>query len=561
MLIGFAIILTFQSVWASFAYAQEPPRPNSLHVKEKSSFNLFVAKNGKDSNPGTEEKPFLTIQKAADVAKPGDHILIKEGVYKEFVTIKKSGLPGNHIIFEGERGIGGEYKTIIDPGTVIKNWAPAPEIGRGVYRTRLGFEPREMTVDDRRIGRINTTLMKGRNGLEILATPPKGMVNLRDTDKIVKFWDGVEALYGTSGETTYIRFRNQDNPNTKTIKAAPRGYGILIPDQGYITIRNLWVRNCLTAIRIKGEAGQNNRIEENRLTNGACRVMIDAGAGDNVIEGNTLTMNYYASDHLGAGALEHSYQDLVKIHVYKIFKFTIGSGTSDDCGIRLINAGDDNQILDNHVFGGLVGISAYTRGTPRPTRGLRIRGNRIHNMSSVGITSSEGQIDAYISDNTIYDCNINIRLHDVNKKEDLGRRFYIHNNRLWNPPHRGYHLYVHGNATERPQSFPVYYIYGNHFYGGRELMGIMKAVQRSGCLPGTHMSYNVLSSERNINAELADCLKESRFGLFDHNWIGGVFPKNVPRNLFQRNNTLEEGRYRSLDGETSYFNTNDQPLD
>ena len=163
------------------------------NVKNNSTFNLFVSKNGKDTNPGTEELPFLTIQKAADVAKPGDRILIKEGIYKEFVTIKKSGKISKRITFNGERGPNGEYKTIIDPSTPIGNWLPASEIGDGVYKTRIGFDPREMTVDHKRIGRINDKLMGDGSGFKMLARAQNAEIDYEGST--IKFWDGIEALY------------------------------------------------------------------------------------------------------------------------------------------------------------------------------------------------------------------------------------------------------------------------------------------------------------------------------------------------------------------------------
>ena len=42
-----------------------------------------VAKQGDDKNPGTREKPFLTIQRAADLAGPGEKIIVHEGEYRE----------------------------------------------------------------------------------------------------------------------------------------------------------------------------------------------------------------------------------------------------------------------------------------------------------------------------------------------------------------------------------------------------------------------------------------------------------------------------------------------
>lgn len=52
-----------------------------------------VAKTGNDRNKGTKEAPFLTIQRAADVAMPGDSILVHEGEYREWVDPKMGGNP------------------------------------------------------------------------------------------------------------------------------------------------------------------------------------------------------------------------------------------------------------------------------------------------------------------------------------------------------------------------------------------------------------------------------------------------------------------------------------
>jgi hypothetical protein len=40
-----------------------------------------VSPTGSDSNPGSEARPFRTIQKAADSVKPGDTVLVDDGVY------------------------------------------------------------------------------------------------------------------------------------------------------------------------------------------------------------------------------------------------------------------------------------------------------------------------------------------------------------------------------------------------------------------------------------------------------------------------------------------------
>ena len=53
--------------------------------------NYYVSPNGDDSDPGTKAQPFATIQQFADVCKAGDTCWVREGNYRETVTITTSG--------------------------------------------------------------------------------------------------------------------------------------------------------------------------------------------------------------------------------------------------------------------------------------------------------------------------------------------------------------------------------------------------------------------------------------------------------------------------------------
>lgn len=75
--------------------------------------NWYVSVNGSDSNTGTKEYPFLTIQKAQSSVTPGDTVFIRGGIYKmqqsqitsfsgikAFVTLlDKSGTNGKRICY------------------------------------------------------------------------------------------------------------------------------------------------------------------------------------------------------------------------------------------------------------------------------------------------------------------------------------------------------------------------------------------------------------------------------------------------------------------------------
>lgn len=64
-----------------------------------------VAKQGNDQNDGTLGHPFLTIQRAADVAAAGDRVIVHEGEYREWVKPRNGGLSdGCRIVYEAAEG-------------------------------------------------------------------------------------------------------------------------------------------------------------------------------------------------------------------------------------------------------------------------------------------------------------------------------------------------------------------------------------------------------------------------------------------------------------------------
>ncbi|WP_010182995.1 choice-of-anchor Q domain-containing protein [Aquimarina agarilytica] len=88
-----------------------------IAVQMLSAKNYYVATNGSDGNPGTENRPFKTIQKAANLVNPGDVVLIKRGIYRDKIQIRRSGTNGNRIIFKAFPG--DELRAIIE-GTSLR---------------------------------------------------------------------------------------------------------------------------------------------------------------------------------------------------------------------------------------------------------------------------------------------------------------------------------------------------------------------------------------------------------------------------------------------------------
>jgi hypothetical protein len=60
-----------------------------------------VKTTGSDSNPGSESRPFQTVQKAVSVAGPGDTIQVHAGTYEGVVSIRRSGERNAPIVLMG----------------------------------------------------------------------------------------------------------------------------------------------------------------------------------------------------------------------------------------------------------------------------------------------------------------------------------------------------------------------------------------------------------------------------------------------------------------------------
>ena len=132
-------------------YPTQTPYPTSTPYPDQHcsvpSNAYYVSPTGNDSNPGTLNQPWRTIQKAANTLNPGETVYIRGGVYNEMVTLPKSGAPNQYITFRAYPGeiptldgtntlyagfrAYGEKRWIIIDGFEVRNY-----IGKGIL-----FEP------------------------------------------------------------------------------------------------------------------------------------------------------------------------------------------------------------------------------------------------------------------------------------------------------------------------------------------------------------------------------------------------------------------------------------
>lgn len=121
---------------------QSPSSPVTYAPISQAAY--VVATNGNDANPGTLALPFRTIQKAADMAKSGNVVIIKAGTYNEHVKISNNGTAASPIVFQAESK-GAVIITGNSGGFQPRNWpgddgSPYSNIGDYITLRGLKFE-------------------------------------------------------------------------------------------------------------------------------------------------------------------------------------------------------------------------------------------------------------------------------------------------------------------------------------------------------------------------------------------------------------------------------------
>ena len=102
---------------------------------------FHVAVNGADANPGTRQAPLRTVQRAADLAQPGDTITVHAGTYRERINPPRGGeSEDSRIVYQAAPG----EKVELKGSEVVRGWVKVQD---GVWKVTLpnsffgGFNP------------------------------------------------------------------------------------------------------------------------------------------------------------------------------------------------------------------------------------------------------------------------------------------------------------------------------------------------------------------------------------------------------------------------------------
>ena len=107
-----------------FQFWEKPSTPSKTYYVDGA--------NGNDGNPGSHDRPFKTINQAAQVLQPGERVVIASGIYREAIHPARGGTgPGKLISYEAAPGA----NVVISGAMVGNNWAPSSGFGsRGQHK-------------------------------------------------------------------------------------------------------------------------------------------------------------------------------------------------------------------------------------------------------------------------------------------------------------------------------------------------------------------------------------------------------------------------------------------
>jgi hypothetical protein len=102
-----------------------------LATSHASAREIHVSVTGNDSGPGSQADPYLTINRAASAAQPGDTVLVHGGTYREWVKPARGGTEeGKRITYRAAAG----EEVFIKGSERITSWA---DQGGGVWKVEL----------------------------------------------------------------------------------------------------------------------------------------------------------------------------------------------------------------------------------------------------------------------------------------------------------------------------------------------------------------------------------------------------------------------------------------
>ena len=401
---------------------------------------LHVAISGSDAAKGGESDPYCTINKAAQVAQPGDAVVVHEGVYREWVKPRRGGLSdqrrityraseGERVVIKGSeqvtgwQHVGGSVWTVSVPNALFGGWNPyalevngdwivypSPDSPRkhlgDVYLNGMSFyevSDREQVSDPP----LRTEAIDDSTGAREI---------IRNPEQTQYVWS---AVVGEHETTIWANFRGTD-PNAELVEINVRR-SVFYPVEhhlDYITVRGFELAHAASpwtppTADQPGLIGPNWAkgwiIEDNVIHDAKCSAISlgkEASTGDN-----------YSTERGDKPGYQYQLESVFSARQIGWDAEHIGShivrrNTIFDCGQNGIVGHLGcvfSTIEDNHI---------YNIAIKREFYGYEIAGIKLH-----------AAIDVVIRHNRIHDCSLGIWLDWQTQGTRVARNLFYANTR------------------------------------------------------------------------------------------------------------------------------------
>jgi hypothetical protein len=264
---------------------------------------FYVALTGDDSNPGTIDSPWRTIQQAADSMKAGDTVYIHGGVYHESVDIQVSGsatagpvtfqsYPGETAILDGTgltppadniRGLINieNQSYVIVRGLEIRNYQTtnAAAVPTGIWVAGSGSH---IQILSNHVHDIGTAAEASGNALGIAvygteSTAALDSITISD-NQLYDLKTGSAKSLTVNGNVTNFAISCNIIHDVDNIGIAASGFDGLVPDPAFDYARNGTIgRNILYNITAKKNPAEHDSYNaEGILVDGGSQVTIES---------------------------------------------------------------------------------------------------------------------------------------------------------------------------------------------------------------------------------------------------------------------------------------------
>jgi alpha-N-arabinofuranosidase len=412
---------------------------------------IHVAPTGTDTNAGTALEPMRTIQRAADLARPGDTITVHAGTYRERVNPPRGGESDTKRITY--RSAPGE-KVEIKGSEPIKGWVKAQHDTWKVTLPNRFFGTFNPYDDDHLIkgGWFEDKGKKHHPGAVYLNGD--WLLEADSLDDVMKPVDKTPLWFGEvkgSSTTIWAQFKGVD-PNAQEVEINVRQTVFYpgLPGRNYITVRGFILRHAATpwappAVEQIGLIGPHwSRgwiIEDNIISHSAC-VGISLGKyGDGLDQTaykewftgsvKRALADGWSRDAIGHHIVRHNHishceQAGIVGSLGCAFSTVAGNTIHDIHVRRRFNGAEmaalkfhgaiDVVITGNHVYRSEMGIWLDWMA-----QGARVSGNLLHN-NRFGDLHMEVNHGPYVIDNNLFLSPASSRVYNVSQGGA-----YVHN--------------------------------------------------------------------------------------------------------------------------------------